>query len=1267
MTNTRLIHDFVAYWTGKGYEKGESQPFWIALLHALGIEEPTTFITFEQQVHIDHTAFIDGFIPATKVLIEQKSVQKDLGAPIRQSDGSLLNPFQQAKRYAAELPYSQRPRWIVTSNFREFWIYDMEQPNGEPQVVLLENLEKEHYRLRFLVDTGSDTLRKEMELSIQAGDLVGKIYDAIRPQYAHPDAPDTLASLNQLCVRLVFCLFAEDAGLFGDKNEFHDYLNQFPAPHLRRALIDLFRVLDTKPEDRDPYLDDDLRQFPYVNGGLFSNENIEIPQLTDEIRMLLLTKASEDFDWSEISPTIFGAVFESTLNPDTRRSGGMHYTSIENIHKVIDPLFLNDLQHEFETITGNMYGDDASRVVKNSKGGTDDARRIVKGSTRDNDDARRVVSTNTVSTFQLARLSAKQIRDLRAFQDKLASLTFFDPACGSGNFLTETYISLRRLENKVIRLLQGDQMQLGTFTNPIRVDIHQFYGIEINDFAVSVATTALWIAELQMLRETERICQIEAKPLPLHAYHNIHEGNALQIDWSRVIYGDNACGDDASRVVKKNSVDYDDAGRVVSTPHTSIYIMGNPPFVGTKYQSASQKEDILALCPSLKPLDYVTGWYKKANDMMDINPSIHTAFVSTNSITQGEQVAPLWKTLNARIDFAYHTFRWDSESSLKAHVHCVIIGFSSKYNTEDTIARLYNQDGTYRQCQCINGYLLDAPLVHIEARREPICPNVPKMSKGSQPTDGGFLLMTPTEREELLTLSPQFEPYIKRYMGADDLINDTVRYCLWLKNCSPALLRSSSIVMQRLEGVKEARLKSTKASTREWANRPYLFTEDRQPDRNYIILPVVSSERRRYIPMMYVTKDVIANANAQMIPNGDLYTFGVLNSNVHNAWMRAVCGRLETRYAYSASIVYNNFPWPQWGDDAGRIVNNSTVGRDNDAGRVVSTNNASTNIPTSISANIVPINGILKTHGNLPHWHVRNAIQFITFRLADSLPQNQLEVYKSERATFLQQHPLPWNEETERLYHDTISNKIDEWLAAGYGSCCLRYAKVRQIVEDALLHFNNERYILHDYVIMPNHVHVLLEPVNGNNTTDILHSIKSYTAHQINDLLGTAGSVWQKESFDRVIRTEKHYQYVRDYIRHNPRNLQEGEYSLMRMETALVGTARLASLDAASSIDNNNDAGRVVSTLAAASPNVYADMVAAIEHTAQAILDARAKYPDCSLADLYDEVTMPIELRRAHQANDRAVMAAYGFPTTMTESDCVARLLEMYRQLIKKD
>lgn len=920
MTNTKLIHDFVAYWTGKGYEKGESQPFWIALLHALGIEEPTTFITFEQQVHIDHTAFIDGFIPATKVLIEQKSIQKDLGAPIRQSDGSLLNPFQQAKRYAAELPYSSRPRWIVTCNFREFWIYDMEQPNGEPQVVLLENLEKEHYRLRFLVDMGSDTLRKEMELSIQAGDLVGKIYDAIRPQYAHPDDPDTLTSLNQLCVRLVFCLFAEDAGLFGDKNEFHDYLNQFPAPHLRRALIDLFRVLDTKPEDRDPYLDDDLRRFPYVNGGLFSNENIEIPQLTDEIRTLLLTKASEDFDWSEISPTIFGAVFESTLNPDTRRSGGMHYTSIENIHKVIDPLFLNDLQHEFENIANDKSHN--SKFI---------------------------------------------IQNLHAFQDKLASLTFFDPACGSGNFLTETYISLRRLENKVIRLLQGDQMQLGTFTNPIKVDIHQFYGIEINDFAVSVATTALWIAELQMLRETERICQIEAKPLPLHAYHNIHEGNALRTDWSRVVPTDQLS-----------------------------YIMGNPPFVGARMKSENQAEDMLNLFgkqwKNIGNLDYVGGWYLKTAQMMQTNPAIRAALVSTNSITQGEQVAILWKPLfedyGVHIDFAYPTFRWDSESSLKAHVHCVIIGFSKA--TNNAPKRLYNTDNTYRQCQNINAYLVDGPDVFIESRTKPLC-DVPEIGIGNKPIDGGNYLFTEEEKDEFVKQEPKSEHLFRRWYGSEEFINNKVRYCLWLGDCSPAELKSMPHCYERVNAVREFRLASKSEGTRKIADKPTRFHVENMPNSTYILIPETSSERRRYVPMGFMTPDVLCSNAVRLILNATLYHFGVLTSNVHMAWMRAVCGRLKSDYRYSKDIVYNNFPW------------------------------------------------------------------------------------------------------------------------------C------------------------------------------------------------------------------------------------NPTEEQRQK----------------------------------------------------IETTAQAILDARAKYPECSLADLYDEVTMPIELRRAHQANDRAVMAAYGFLTTMTESDCVARLLEMYQQLTK--
>lgn len=342
---------FAEEWAGKGYEKGQSQPFWLSLLSKVyGIAEPEKLITFEEQVLLDHTSFIDGSIPETHVLIEQKGINKDLKAPIRQSDGTFLTPFQQAKRYSADLPYSQRPRWIVTCNFKEFLVYDMENPSCEPEQIMLADLPTDYYRLQFLVETGNSDIKKEMEVSIQAGELVGQLYDKILKQYRDPTNADSLKSLNMLCVRIVFCLYAEDAGIFGGRNKFHNYLQNIAVKDVRRALIDLFKVLDKKETDRDPYMDEALASFPYVNGGLFSDENIEIPQFNEEIVSLLLHNASEDFDWSEISPTIFGAVFESTLNPETRRSGGMHYTSIENIHKVIDPLFLDSLKSELDEI-----------------------------------------------------------------------------------------------------------------------------------------------------------------------------------------------------------------------------------------------------------------------------------------------------------------------------------------------------------------------------------------------------------------------------------------------------------------------------------------------------------------------------------------------------------------------------------------------------------------------------------------------------------------------------------------------------------------------------------------------------------------------------------------------------------------------------------------------------------------------------------------------------------------------------------------------------
>lgn len=914
----KAAKEFAARWKGKGYEKGESQIFWSTLLtEVFGVEHVDSFLLYEQQVHLDHTSFIDGFIPSTHVMIEQKSLKKDLGEPIKQSDGTFLNPFQQAKRYASELPYSQRPRWIVTCNFREFWVYDMEQPNGEPQKILLENLEKEYYRLQFLVDEGNEHLKREMEVSVKAGELVGLIYDKLLEQYIDKDSPETLRSLNILCVRLVFCLYAEDAGLFNSRTAFHDYLVKYGATDFRRALMDLFVLLDTPIAERDPYLEPDIAAFPYVNGGLFSEEKIIVPRFTEELKQLILAKASDDFDWSEISPTIFGAVFESTLNPETRRSGGMHYTSIENIHKVIDPLFLNGLKKEFAQIQ------------------------------------------------EIKQASARK-QALQAFQDKLASLTFFDPACGSGNFLTETFLSLRRLENKVIQAMYGGENIL-TFDILIKVNISQFYGIEINDFACTVAKTALWIAESQTLKETSAIAGRAMDFLPLKTNAYIHEGNALRVDWSTII-----------------------------APDRLNYIMGNPPFVGGMLMSREQKQEMLDVFGNINgigELDYVGAWYKKSALLMDQNHTIKAALVSTNSITQGEQVAILWEPLmkehNIRIDFAYRTFRWDSEADIKAHVHCVIIGFSIAVNPAQK--RLYLSDGTYLQCANINGYLADAPDVFIVNRGTPLC-DAPAMNFGNMPRDGGGFILSEEEKDELIAKEPLSAKWIHFFPGASEFINNKKRYCLWLQGANPSELKQCPTVYARVESVRAMRAASKAASTQKMADTPTLFAQITQPlGTPFIIVPRHSSEKRRYMPLGFMGEDVIASDSTLIIPGANIYHFGVLTSNVHMAWMRVVCGRIKSDYRYSKDIVYNNFPWPTPNDE-------------------------------------------------------------------------------------------------------------------------------------------------------------------------------------------------QK---------------------------------------------------------------------------------ARIEATAQAILDARAKYPDCSLADLYDEVTMPPELRKAHQDNDRAVMAAYGFSTKMTESKCVAKLFEMYQDLTK--
>ncbi|MBP5200985.1 MAG: class I SAM-dependent DNA methyltransferase [Schwartzia sp.] len=942
---------FAETWKGRGYEKGETHSFWIELLRTVyGVANPENFITFEEQVQLSHKSFIDAAIPETHVMIEQKSLGKDLSKTIKQSDGTTLTPYQQAKRYAAELPYSKRPRWIVACNFAEFRVYDMETPQAEPEIIKLENLEKEFYRLQFLVNVKSRDAKKEMEISLAAGEIVGKLYDALLKQYKNPESEESLKSLNKLCVRLVFCLYAEDAGIFGTRNMFHDYLKSFREENVRRALIDLFEVLATPTEKRDPYMKESLAAFPYVNGGLFEDVKIEIPNFTDEILNLLLQHASEDFDWSGISPTIFGAVFESTLNPETRRAGGMHYTSIENIHKVIDPLFLDDLKKELETI----------KETKQPK-------------------------------------TRKQ--KLKDFQGKLASLTFLDPASGSGNFLTETYISLRRLENEALKEQLGVEIVLGELHNPIQVSIGQFYGIEINDFAVTVAKTALWIAEAQMMEETENIVHMNLDFLPLKSYANIVEGNALTLDWGEV--------------VPRDKVDY---------------IMGNPPFVGARLMNAAQKADVNKVFDGWKNngnLDYVACWYKKAADFIAFplrgrwqpegltdevlqtstktsptgfagppspeGRAIRAALVSTNSITQGDAVATLWKPLfdeGVHIDFAHRTFRWDSESNSKAHVHCAIVGFSTAPNEK---ARIIYAGEQGQIANNINAYLMDADDVFVESRQKPLC-DVPEIGIGNKPIDDGNYLFTKEEMEAFIAKEPAAAKFFKPWYGSQEFINRKPRYCLWLGDCPPNELRKLPLSMERVEAVRAFRLKSKSAGTRKLADRPTRFHVENMPQGNYIVIPKVSSERRRYIPIGYMDSSVLASDLVFLIPNATFYHLGVLTSNVHNAWVRTVCGRLKSDYRYSKDIVYNNFPWPA---------------------------------PTDV----------------------------------------------------------------------------------------------------------------------------------------------------------------QKQT---------------------------------------------------------------------------------IEQTAQAILDARAKYPDASLADLYDETTMPPELRKAHQANDRAVMQAYGFDTKISEAECVAKLMERYRRLAER-
>lgn len=830
---------FAKRWENKGQEDEHGRSFWLDLMqNVLGIENAVSCVEFEKKVKPDDgsTKRIDVYIPHVNVLIEQKSLGVDLDKP--QPGHNNQTPYEQAKSYDYILALGEKAKWIIVSNFKETRIYNMyEDVRGrKPTVIMLSELPEKFHCFDILYKEEAVEIRVEEQISVKAGEITGKLYDAFIKRYADPDSPETLRSLNQLCVRLVFCLYAEDSGVF-DKDQFHDYISAFKPEHIRSALKALFKMLDT-PDDgsRDSDEEKALLAFPYVNGGLFADETIKIPQFDEETKRLLLDEASAGIDWSGISPTIFGAVFESTLNPETRRKGGMHYTSVENIHKVIDPLFLDELKAELEKI-----------------------KRI-----------------NDIK---------KREKAAQSFRKRLSELTFFDPACGSGNFLTETYLSLRRLENEALKLCLDENQQF--MENMICVEIKQFYGIEINNFAVTVAKTALWIAENQMLQETESIVNEKMDFLPLKTNANIIEGNALRLDWAQIVPQDKLS-----------------------------YIMGNPPFVGYSLQSKEQKADILSTYVDEKgkpyktagKIDYVSGWYFKASRLMQ-GTNIKTGFVSTNSITQGEQVAGVWKPLferfNIHIDFAYRTFKWSSEATDTAAVHCVIIGFSIAESSKPRI--IYIGENAVK-ADNINPYLVDAENVFIESRSTPIC-DVPEMSSGGKPTDDSNLILTEEEKEELLSKEPQAEIFIRPFMMGKDFIQRKPRYCLWLVNADPQKLRKCPLVMDRVKKVREYRLKSNKAATRKKAEKPTLFDEIKESKTDYVAIPKVSSENRKYIPIDYLSADVIAGDKLFMIPNTDKYTFGILNSGVHMTWMRAVCGRLKSDYSYSNTIVYNNFPW----------------------------------------------------------------------------------------------------------------------------------------------------------------------------------------------------------------------------------------------------------------------------------------------------------------------------------------------------------------------
>lgn len=831
----KALRAFAERWRGQGYEKGETQQFWLQLLRALGYPRVDD-VLFER--HLPSGGYVDVWLRDADALVEQKSFGIDLDKP-EPRQGKMKTPLAQALDYVEELRQSEQPRYVIVCNFSTFRVYDRDAwsksqlPDHAFEFTLDELVEHPEY-LSFVNDPENSRLEKEKTVSIKAGELIGKLYDMLRKGYIDPDSAESMHALNVLCVRLVFCLYCEDADLF-PKDAFYNYLRNVPAKDVRLALKRLFRALDTEIKARDPY-DLEMKVFPYVNGGLFHND-VEIPNFDELTRRFLLDEVAAPVDWSQISPTIFGGIFESTLNPETRRSGGMHYTSPENIHKVIDPLFLDELKSEFA-------------AIRDEEGAVPRKRKLA----------------------------------LANFHKKLCSLKFFDPACGSGNFLTETYLCLRKLEDAVLRELWRDQTDMGFHNDETigdRVNLGQFYGIEINDFAVTVAETALWISRLKANGETDMFLASGSDDFPLHESAHIVQGNALRIDWNDVLPVEDCS-----------------------------FIMGNPPFVGSSLRTNAQTGDMEVIAfagmKTWGKVDYCGAWYHMAAKYMSNFP-IRAAFVSTNSLCQGEQVQPMWKSLfdtGIQIDFAWKTFIWDSEASEKAHVHCVIVGFSRSVSKNK---RLF-EGNRVSEVDNINGYLSPAPNVFLQTRGEPINKNLLKMTQGNKPVDGGNLILSDEERIELSTLHPDLVEVIRPFVGGREFLNGDTRWCLWFYD-KDITRYSYPEVEERLQAVRKARLSSPTEEFRRSAKTPHLFTQIRQPKTNYLALPEASSGRRTYFPIGYMNAEAIASNQLRFIPTDSLYVFALLSSLMHAAWIRVVAGRLKSDYRYSP-VVYNSFVFP---------------------------------------------------------------------------------------------------------------------------------------------------------------------------------------------------------------------------------------------------------------------------------------------------------------------------------------------------------------------